>query len=136
MRARLSLLLLVLLTGGCLWRGYDRVVEVHLEVLESMSVKMCALTSGPAPASESMGEFVYPGKRAREAERHFASRAGRPSFGGLVRVTERYENLVVLFDRARVNPEAWTAGGPRVCDESRALVAEVQAVRAQLASEG
>lgn len=136
MRARLAVLLLLPLAAGCLWRGYGRVVEVHLEVLEAMAAKMCALTAGPPPASKAMGEFVYPAQRAREAERQLAGRAGRPSYAGLVRVTERYEEIVLLFDRARASEAAWAAEGPRVCEQSRALATEVQGVRRQLALEG
>lgn len=130
------LLVLVLVLSGCFWRGYERVTEVHLQVLESMTTKLCALTEGPPPASEGMGEFVYPLKRARELQRDYASRSGRPSYGEFGAVVDAYERLVQEFDRARVSAAAWSAAAPAVCEQSRSLSRRIAAVREQLAREG
>jgi hypothetical protein len=101
-----------------------------------MATKMCALTNGPPPASESLGEFVYPGKRAREMQAQYASRAGAASYRGFGEVIERYEVLLQLFDRSRASPEAWEAAEPRVCAQSRELAAKVEEVRQALTREG
>jgi len=135
MRARVAVVALILVQG-CLWRGYARVLEIHLEVLDSMAAKMCGLTGGPAPASETIGEFVYPAKRAREVEQQFASRREQSSYAAFDKVLQRYEALLQLFDRSRVNQETWAASAERVCEESRAVSADVVGVRQALAHEG
>lgn len=133
MRARAVAVLGLVLLGGCLWRGYARVLEIHLEVLQSMAAKMCALTAGPPPVSESMGEFVYPAKRARELQQQYTSRAGEPAYTAFGVLLDRYEGLAKTFDRSRNTEEAWAAAGPGVCEESRGIAEQANAVRRALA---
>lgn len=134
MRARAAVVLLILL-GGCTWRGYGRVMEIHLEVIESMAAKMCALTAGPPPASVSMGEFVYPAKRAREVAQQFPRRRGLGSYHEFEKLVGRYEELVQTFDHSRLSDATWTAVGPQVCSESHAIAEQVEVVRKSLADE-
>ncbi len=101
-----------------------------------MAIKICGMTSAPPPASESMGEFVYPLKRAREVEEQYRSRSGRPSYVAFTDVVRRYDAMVRSFDRARVSPEAWAAAAPGICADSRALATQIESVRQQLAREG
>jgi hypothetical protein len=52
---RIGLVILALAAGGCLGRGYARVMSVHVEVLESMARKLCAMAQGgQAPPTEAM----------------------------------------------------------------------------------
>lgn len=134
MRARAVVVLLILL-GGCTWRGYGRVMEIHLEVIDSMSAKLCLLTVGAPPASVGMGEFVYPIKRAREVGEQFPRRRGLGSYHEFEKLVQRYEDLVQAFDRSRLNDESWAAAGQHVCEESRAIAAQVGLVRQALADE-
>ena len=127
---------LLLFVSGCLWKGYARVLEIHLDVLDSMAEKMCALTSGPPPPSQMMGEFVYPAKRAKELEEEESSRSDRASYKKFEQVVQQYEALVQLFDRSRVSTEVWTATAGEVCKQSRLITAEIHSVRESLAEEG
>jgi hypothetical protein len=134
MRA-LAVVASVALLSGCLWRGHGRVLQVHLEVLASMAAKMCTLSAGPPPASQAMGEFVYPARRARVAQQRLAGDPGRASYAGFARVLQSYEALLQLFDRARVSADTWSVAAPQVCEQSRAIAAEAAAVRRQLRDE-
>jgi hypothetical protein len=134
MRLLLALLLAAAL-AGCLWRGYGRILEIHLQVLQSMAAKMCGLTAGPPPASESMGEFSYPARRARELEQRFESRAGQESYRSFAALTRRYEALVQTFDKARATEETWRASAATVCADSHAIEAAAADVRRQLEAE-
>ena len=101
-----------------------------------MAAKMCAMTSAPPPASERMGEFVYPAQRAREVQAQFPRRRDDSSYREFDKMLERYENLVRSFDRARVSDEAWRAAGPGLCEERRAVAEAAVTVRRALAEEG
>jgi hypothetical protein len=112
------------------------VLEIHLDVLDSMAQKMCTLTAGPPPPSQMIGEFVYPAKRAKELEDEESTHSDRTSYKGFTQVVQNYEALVQLFDRSRVSTEVWSEAAAEVCDQSRLISAQIHSVRLSLVEEG
>ena len=117
MRWRSHLLLAVLVTG-CVWRGYDRVLSIHLDVLAGMADKMVSIAEvGRRPTSNDMTEMLYPLERGRLFLRQYERRAGEDSYRQFAQLLDRYAALLEnsdpdiydwLTDRAVPPPAAET----------------------------
>jgi hypothetical protein len=134
MRLRLMLLGAVLL-GACVWRSYERVMTIHLDVLEGMLDKIVSIAdAGRRPTPNDITEMLYPLERGqlfllqhRDHEREEAYRR----FAGLL---TRYRELASAVDDARTDAGRWEALRARLHGEADALRREVARVRAALRS--
>jgi hypothetical protein len=99
---------LVLSLAGC-WAGYAKRASVHAEVLSLTAAKLVSLIeAGRPPAVESMGEYVYPAKRAREFLQSYVSYREYESHRRLTELVTRYETLVRRVDAARAAQSDWS----------------------------
>src|SRR5436309_13470094 len=90
---------MVLVTSGCLGQRYERIMQIHLEVLEAMMVKLCLLAdSVRPPPTEAMPEFVYPSRRARQFMEQFPAESGRSSYRLFGELVDRYDDAVRVAD--------------------------------------
>jgi hypothetical protein len=133
MRWRSHLLLAVLVTG-CVWRGYDRVLSIHLDVLAGMADKMVSIAEvGRRPTSNDMTEMLYPLERGRLFLRQYERRAGEDSYRQFAQLLDRYAALAAAIDDARTDDGRWARLRPRLPDEARDLRQRVAAIRTALA---
>jgi hypothetical protein len=124
---RRVLLVLALTLAGC-WSGYAGRVSVHAEVMTLTAAKLVSLIeAGRPPAAESMGEYVYPARRARELLRSYAGYSEYASYRKLEELVQRYETLVQRIDALRAGRSDWSG-------EIDGLRAEAEALR-RLAAE-
>ena len=137
MRAlRVGMAVAVLACAGCLWRGYSRVMEIHVEVLDSMATQLCDMAhAGVAPAAEDMGQYVYPAERARQFSKYFAADAKRSSYVLFGQLVDRYESEVHLVDRARTDAPTWKQRGTEVCAATTGVLDAARLVRRALKEE-
>lgn len=134
MRLRFALLLFAC-AASCVWRSYDTIMQVHLDVLTETADKLCSVVeSGHGPTAEGMAEYVYPAKRAREFMRQFSGYRERKSYQQFGVLLDRYEALVHTVDAARAQQQL----GPQVVShlhsEREALDALAAEIRGQLKS--
>src|SRR5262245_57844247 len=104
------LLVLALLAGvaGC-WSSYASRAAIHAELLGSMASKLVSLVeAGRPPAVESMGEYIYPVKRAEEFLQSYASYAEYASYQTLKVIVARYRTLVQRVDAGRAAGIDWS----------------------------
>jgi hypothetical protein len=137
--AKRPLLLLgcLLAVSACLWRSYEEIMRVHLEVLSGMARKAEARAeTDRRPAPNDVTELLYPLERARQFLRQNQKRAGRPSYRAFEELLARYADFVAEVDSARVDEERWREFRARVAGDVRALEDRAAAVRAALQKEG
>jgi len=91
--ARRFLVLLLLLSSACLWRSYEKILNVHLDVLTQTADKLCDVAGGQT-TTLAMTEYVYPAKRARQFLHQFSKHRDRPSYIGLAAFLDRYEKMI------------------------------------------
>lgn len=127
-------LLLLLLTAGCLWRGYDRVLTIHLDVLSGMVDKMVAIAeAGRRPSSNDITEMLYPLERGRLFLRQFENREQEESYRQFAAFLDRYAALAAAIDDARTDETRWNGMRQRLPADASALRDHVATLRALLA---
>ncbi len=108
MSRRLLLVLPLLGFVGC-WGGYASRAGIHAELLTSMASKLVSLVeAGRPPAIESMGEYIYPARRAEEFLEGYASYAEYTSYQTLKQMVSRYQGLVRRIDAGRAAGIEWS----------------------------
>jgi hypothetical protein len=108
MLRRLLLVFSLLSLVGC-WGGYASRTAIHAELLSSMANKLVSLVeAGRPPAVESMGEYIYPAKRAEEFLESYASYAEYASYQTLKQMVPRYRELVRRIDAGRAAGIEWS----------------------------
>ena len=128
--------LTLLLISGCLWRSYEDIMEVHLQVLSSMAAKVVATAEGGRrPTSNDVTELMYPVQRARQFTHQYRGRAERESYRRFAAFLDRYQQFAEAIDAARGDAQRWTTVAARLPDERRALVEAADEVRVALAAE-
>jgi hypothetical protein len=127
-------LLVLLLTGGCYWLKYGKLMRTHVDLLVSMSKKMSDLLEDQRTITPNMmDEFSYPWERARDFVRIVSPRyAERRSLQAFSRFLAIYAELLKEIDRLRLHNDDTTAFGERVT----ALRAQGEQVKAILVEEG
>lgn len=126
-------LLLLLLSAGCLWRGYDRVLTIHLDVLSGMVDKMVAIAdAGRRPSSNDITEMLYPLERGRLFLHQFENRAQEESYRQFAAFLDRYAALAAAIDDARTDDGRWSGLRERLPTEAGALRDRVAGLRALL----
>jgi len=127
---------IAVMLGGCWRQSYERVMGVHVEVLESLAEKLCELAEARRrPAPEEMGEFVYPLRRARQFQRYFAEDGGRPSFRLFDQLLADYGDLVQRVEAARVAAASWEREREALCGARDGIRARAEYVRQALQRE-
>lgn len=133
MRWRSKLVLSVLL-AGCLWRGYDRVLTIHLDVLSGMADKMVGIAEvGRRPSSNDITEMLYPLERGRLFLRQYETRQQEESYRQFAQLLERYAALAAAIDDARTNDARWADLRRQLPAAGRELSERVAAIRALIA---
>ncbi len=133
-RLRNSLVTLGLALGvsACLWRGYDKIINVHLDVLTHMAVKLVLVVESGRLGSEGMAEYSYPAERARQFLQQFDDKHDRPSHQEMAKLLDRYEAFVKAVDAARRAPEQATATPEWMHTERDALWEQAAKIRADV----
>lgn len=110
-RARLSALVcLTLLAPACLWRSYDNVMRVHLDVLSQLAEKAeFNADHGQRPTSNDVTELTYPLQRARQFAYQYRSYDARESYKLFGVALDRYQAFSEAIDAARGDETRWTA---------------------------
>lgn len=102
LRRRAVVLLLLLLASACLWRSYEEILAVHLDVLTVTADKLDGVvSSGHSLTTQGMTEYVYPAQRARQFLGQFSKHKARPSYVAMQELLTHYENMVAAVDAAR-----------------------------------
>ncbi len=134
MRARPLLALLLL--HGCLWRSYEHIMEVHLQVLASMATKVVATAEGGRrPTSNDVTELIYPLQRARQFAHQYRGSAGRESYRRFVALLDRYQQFAETIDAARGDEQRWATVATQLAGQRQALLDAAEQVRAALVAE-
>ena len=64
---RLALLTLLFCSAACLWRSYEHIMGIHLEVLADLTEKLVTKAeAGVRPRPNDITELSYPLHRARQ----------------------------------------------------------------------
>ena len=114
-RALCACIVLAAVGHGCLWRSYDEVMRVHLEVLSGLADKaMVNAEAGQRPTSNDVTELTYPLQRARQFAHQYRGYAERESYQLFVAALDRYQALVETIDAARGDAARWAAERPRL----------------------
>jgi hypothetical protein len=133
----LSAVALSLLACACLWRSYEEIMTVHLEVMASMMAKA---VDGAAPlrrpSASEVSELRYPLRRARQFTGQYEAERERRSYQAFVSVLDLYERFVDSIDVARTEERRWAALEPELAERRREIDARIAAVRAALTAEG
>jgi hypothetical protein len=121
---------LLIMSAGCLWKGYEEVLSVHLDVLTQTASKLVAVAGSPRGLSaESMAEYVYPAKRGRTFLVQFQSYEKRQSYVQFGAFLDRYEALVNQADAARAHRQDWAEVLPALETQRDALLEKAAAIR-------
>lgn len=132
MRRRLCLFLLFCLSG-CVWRGYERVLTIHLDVLSGMVDKMVSIAEvGRRPTSNDITEMLYPLERGRLFLRQYEKRGQEESYRQFAQFLDRYAALAAAIDDARTDEGRWASLRERLPADAGDLRARVAALRALL----
>jgi hypothetical protein len=128
--------ILLMASAACLWRGYERIVAVHVDVLASVAAKMRAKSAaGTRPSASDVTEMLYPLHRARQFARQYDAYAARESYRRFTELTDRYDTLTRLIDANRGDPARWQAAQAALHAAADAVQAGAERVRAALAPE-
>ncbi len=129
-----SQLLLAVLLGGCVWRGYDRVLTIHLDVLSSMVEKMVAIAEvGRRPSSNDITEMLYPLERGRLFLRQYQKRQQEESYRRFAQLLDQYAAMAAAIDDARTDDGRWATLRRHLPSDARALSEHDAAIREVLA---
>jgi hypothetical protein len=127
-------LALVASTSACLWRGYDKIINVHLDVLTQMSRKMVLMAeTGSGLSTAGLEEYAYPARRARQFLAQFDTSHDRPSYQHFAKLLDRYEGLVKAVGATR-NPSGLSASAIDWLHRERDAIGQ-QAVKIRAAVE-
>jgi hypothetical protein len=122
--------------AACLWRSYEEIVTVHLEVIASMMAKTVdGAGPGRRPSSSEVAELLYPLRRARQFAHQYETERERPSYRAFVAMLDLYERFVESIDVARTEEGRWAALEPRLAERRREIDAGIGRVREALARE-
>lgn len=135
MRRRLVVLLCLSLCA-CLWRSYDEIVAVHVDVLLGMADKVVAKSkAGRRPTPNDLTELLYPLQRARQFAHQFQAQSSRESYRAFGALLDRYQELVEKIDAARTEEARWSALSEELPQRLEGLRRAGEQVRAALARE-
>jgi len=135
-RIVLALLAVVVLTEVLVRDRYERVIDVHLDVLAAMADKIdSAAELGRRPSPNDLTELLYPLTRARHFTAQYESESGRESYRAFLDVVGAYDRLVTAVDAARGTDASWEGTRAAVREEVRGVAARVSAARDALAEE-
>ncbi len=116
--------------------GYERVLTVHLDVLQGMADKMASLArAGARPAPNDLTEMIYPLERARQFLEQHRGQEKRESYTAFAAVVAGYADLVAAVDAARGVPAQWETLRPEIESRVATLASDVERVRALLDGE-
>ena len=134
---RRSAFLLCLLLSACLWRSYDDILAVHVDVLLGMADKIVAKSeAGRRPTPNDLTELLYPLQRARQFAGQFRAQSGRGSYRAFGELLDRYEELVKKIDAARADDARWAALRTELPQYLEDVGRRGDEVRAALVAEG
>jgi len=134
--ARWALAFALLSAASCLWRGYERILTIHLDVLESTAFKMIdKALGGKRLAPNDLTEMIYPLQKARQFVRQNLDRRELESMRRFGELLDAYQALTDQLDAARGDPQRWQ-GLLGTLPAGRAdIAARTEKVRAALRSE-
>ena len=134
----MAVLVVCVLSAGCFWRSYGARMDMHTDLLLSMTHKGADLVRGHRFAPENLPELLYPLDRARE----FAARAHRHGAADPPASLGAFDALLAAYaEFCRIADDLRHAGGD-VPDGSRlsgavdGVEGAAGAVRRALAAEG
>ncbi len=130
MMRRVSVLFLLLMSA-CLWRSYEQILAIHLDVLTQTANKLGDVAASSQGPALGMAEYAYPAKRARQFLQQFSKHNGRSSYAGLKAFLDRYERMLAEVDAARLGEQI---DGTRLRTEITALNEAATTIRAQAAA--
>jgi len=126
-------LLLLVAVSSCLWRGYARVLAIHVDVLLGMVDKMAwKVDSGEPATPNDVTELLYPLERARQFEARYRDDLAPQSLRLFVVLLDRYEDFARHVDRTRANGAAWRSARPALLRRAAKLRRIGALLRAQL----
>lgn len=128
--------ILLLSAVGCLWKSYEEIMSVHLEVISSLSAKAVEnAEAGQRPIPDDVKELTYPLQRGRQFAYQSRSNADRDSYRSFVAALDLYESFVDAIDAARGDDDRWAALVPTLRARRQRLLEGVREVRAALERE-
>jgi hypothetical protein len=131
------LVVISLLANACLWRSYEEIMTVHLEVLSSMMAKTIdGSVPMHRPSASDVAELQYPLRRARQFTGQYDKQHERPSYQAFVALLDEYERFVEAIEQARTDEQRWAALEPQLAGRRRAIDTDIERVRDALAHEG
>lgn len=131
-----ALLSLTVLGSGCLWRSYEQILSVHLDVLCSMTTKLLETAeAGQRPSPSDVTELLYPLRRARQFAHQYRSYSDRKSYRAFVTSLDLYEKLVDEVDEARADDRRWQALRPELKVPAQAFLDQARRAREALQRE-
>ena len=132
----LAFLTLLCCTTTCLWRSYDHIMGIHLDVLSDLTEKLATKAeAGVRPRPSDITEMTYPLHRARQFAHQYRGYADRNSYGLFVKFVDRYEGFVDTVDSVRGDQQRWTAAQAQLILDQATLAQASQRVREALARE-
>lgn len=132
----LGLLAIVVAVELLVRDGYEKVLDVHVDVLQGLAGKIGALASaGGRPTPNDLTEMIYPLERARGFLRDYRDEAARESYRSFAALVDEYAALVSAVDAARGVPEQWEALREDVARRARLVEESAARVRATAARE-
>lgn len=133
---RLGWLLALVFAAGCLWKGYERILGIHVDVLEGTAFKMIdkALSTRRLTPND-LTEMVYPLQKARQFVRRNIERRDRASFERFAEFLDAYQALADRLDSARGDPQRWEALLATLPASRGEIAARAAKVRAALKEE-
>lgn len=133
-RIILALLAVVVLAEVFVPDRYERVIDVHLDVLDGMAQKIDGVAAmGRRPSPNDLTELIYPLTRARHFTSQYEGESGRESYREFLAVVGAYDQLVAAVDAARGTDASWEKMRASVRDQVRIVAARVAATRSALA---
>jgi len=130
-------LFLLVVVSSCLWRGYARVLSIHVDVLLGMVGKMAwKVEAGVAASPNDVTELLYPLERAREFEARYRGDDAPRSLRLFGVLLNRYDLFVRHVDRTRADAGAWRAARSALLERAAKLRRISTLVRAQVQREG
>lgn len=135
-RAALMGVALVVCGSACLWRSYEEILSVHVQVLSSMAEKAVdGADPNRRPSASDVAELLYPLRRARQFAEQYEAQRDRASYQAFVALLDLYEHFVQGIDVARTEDDRWAALEPHLAEQRQGLEAAIGHVRDALGRE-
>jgi hypothetical protein len=135
-RAAWGFLLLSFFSSSCLWRGYARVLSIHVDVLTGMVDKTAwKVEEGRQLSPNDVTELLYPLQRGRQFEQRFRAADAPPSLRLFAVLLRRYDQFARRVDRTRADAGAWRLARVPLLRRATKLRRIAALVRAQLRRE-